>query len=39
MGVLEGGSRGRGIYVFIQLIHVVLEQELTQHCKATIFQE
>ena len=31
----EAGSRGRGIYVCTQLIHVV-QQELTQHCKAIV---
>ena len=27
-----------GIYVHIWLIHFVVQQKLTQHCKATIFQ-
>ena len=31
----EGGDMG--IYVYIQLIHFV-QQKLTQHCKAFIFQ-
>ena len=30
----EGGDMG--IYVYIQLIHFVLQQKLTQHCKAII---
>ena len=32
------GSRLKreGIYVYIELIHVVVQQELTQHCKAII---
>ena len=25
-----------GIYVYIELIHVVVQQKLTQHCKITI---
>ena len=33
MGVQwEGGSR-EGIYVYIQLIHTVVRQKVTQHCK------
>ena len=41
---LEGGmAAGRrlkreGIYVYINLIHLVVQQKLTQHCKATIPQ-
>ena len=35
-------SRGRfkrkGIYVYIQLIHVAVQQKLTQHCKAIMLQ-
>ena len=27
-----------GIYVYIQLIHIVVKQKLTQHCKAIILQ-
>ena len=27
-----------GIYVYIQLIHSVVQQKLTQHCKATMLQ-
>ena len=27
-----------GIYVYIQLIHFVVQQKLTQHCKAIILQ-
>ena len=30
----EGGSRGREVYVHIQLIHVVVQEKLTHHCKA-----
>ena len=32
----EGGAMG--IYVYIQLIHFVIEQKLIQHCKAAILQ-
>ena len=32
----EGGDMG--IYVYIQLIHFVVQQKLTQHCKAIILQ-
>ena len=27
-----------GIYVYVQLIHFVIKQKLTYHCKATILQ-
>ena len=34
-----GGKLEReGIYVYFWLIHVVVQQELTQRCKAIIFQ-
>ena len=37
-----GGVRGRiareGIYVYIWLIHAVVQQKLTQYCKEIIFQ-
>ena len=33
----EGGDMG--IYVYIQLIHFVIQQKLTQHCKAIILQK
>ena len=32
----EGGDMG--IHVYIQLIHVVIQQKLTQHYKAIILQ-
>ena len=37
-----GGKVGRrlqreGMYVYVQLIHFVVQQKLTQHCKAIIF--
>ena len=39
----EGGSEAQegedmGIYAYIQLIHFVVQQKLTQHCKAIILQ-
>ena len=36
-GEWQGGSRDR-IYVYIELIHVVVQQKLTQHCEAIILQ-
>ena len=35
----DGGreAQGEGIYVYLQLIHIVV-QKLTQHCKAIILQ-
>ena len=30
----EGNSRRSGVYVHIELIHFVVQQKLTQHCKA-----
>ena len=32
----EGGDMG--IYVYIELIHFVIKQKLTHHCKAIILQ-
>ena len=32
----EGGDMG--IYVYIELIHTVVQQKLTHHCKALILQ-
>ena len=32
----EGGDMG--IYVYVKLIHFVIQQKLTQHCKAIILQ-
>ena len=39
----EGGDMGdicihMGIYEYIQLIHFVIQQRLTHHCKAIILQ-
>ena len=38
-GWLEGRLKKEGIYVYMWLIHVVVQWKLTQHCKAIIFQE
>ena len=39
MGVgVEGRSKREGIYVYIQLIPFIVEQKLTEHCKAIILQ-
>ena len=32
----EGGDMG--IYVYVKLIHFVIQQKLTHHCKAIILQ-
>ena len=32
----EGGDMG--IYVYVQLIHFVIQQKLMQHCEAIILQ-
>ena len=37
MGVAARLKRKR-IYVYLELIHIVVWQKLTQHCKAIIFQ-
>ena len=37
MRVQEGLER-EGLYMYLQLIHGVLQQKLTQHCKAVILQ-
>ena len=34
--VVGGRLRREGTYVYIWLIHFVVQQKLTQHCKATI---
>ena len=34
---VRGKSTGEGIYIYIQLIHFIVQQKLT-HCKAIIFQ-
>ena len=33
-----GRSKREGIYVYIHLIHFVVQQKLTQHCRVTIPQ-
>ena len=33
-----GRLQREGIYVYIELIHFVVQQKLTQHCKAIILQ-
>ena len=39
MGVGVGGrSKREGIYVYIQVIHFIAQQKLTQHCKAIILR-
>ena len=35
----EEGPRGRGIYVYTLLIHFVVQQKLTQFCKAIMLQQ
>ena len=37
-GGVEGRLKRKGIYVYIQQIHFVVQQKLTQHCKAIIVQ-
>ena len=37
MRVQEGLER-EGLYMYLQLIHGILQQKLTQHCKAVILQ-
>ena len=42
-GGMEGGRVGRrlmreGIYAYMELVHFVSQQKLSQHCKAVISQ-
>ena len=37
-GMVGRGSKREGIYVYIKLIHFVVQQKLTQHCKTSIPQ-
>ena len=37
-GVVGGRLKKEGICVYIELIHIVLQQKLAQHCKAIILQ-
>ena len=39
MGDVGGRLKKEEIYVSLQLIHNVVQQKLTQHCKAIIYQE
>ena len=32
-----GRSKREGIYLYIQVIHFIAQQKLTQYCKAIIF--
>ena len=36
--MVEGKSRSKGIYVYRELIHCIVQQKLTGHCKAIIRQ-
>ena len=36
--MLAEQSRREGLYVYIQLIHFIVQQKSTQHCKAIILQ-
>ena len=35
---MYGHQGGKGRQVYIQLIHFIVQQKLTQHCKAVILQ-
>ena len=35
-GAVGGRFRREGIYVYIELIHFIVQKKLTQHCKATM---
>ena len=37
-GRMGGRVKREGIYVYILLIHVIVQQKLIQHCKAIILQ-
>ena len=37
-GRIGGRFKRQRIYVYTKLIHVVVQKELTQHCRAVIFQ-
>ena len=36
--MLAERSRREGLYVYIQLIHFIVQQKSTQHCKAVILR-
>ena len=38
MGKWEEGSRGKGIYIYLQLIHIDVQQKTTQNCKTIFLQ-
>ena len=38
VGQVAGRSQRKGIYLYVWLIHFVVQQKLTQHCKAIILQ-
>ena len=40
LGRWDGGEKLKkeGIYVYLQLIHIVVQQNATRDCKATILQ-
>ena len=35
---VEGRLKRKGIHVYIELIHIVVREKLTQHCKAIMLQ-
>ena len=35
---MRGSFKREGIYVYISLIHFIVQQKLAQYCKAIIFQ-
>ena len=37
-GGVGGRLKGEGIYVYIQLIHIIVQQKPTQNCKAITLQ-
>ena len=37
-GVMEGRLKREGVYVDLQLTHIVVQQKLTQHSKAIVLQ-
>ena len=37
-GEVRGSSKREGICVYRELIHFIVQQKLTQHCKAIILQ-
>ena len=37
-GEVGGRFRREGVYVYMELSHLVVQQKLTQHCKSAILQ-